>query len=122
MENLVGLCWRCHWNVHHDLLKIEGTPKTGLVFRDAEGRDLARQHELEMADWLDLHLGWSHNEWESHKRKLFDKEMAEKVAAEEAAEAAATTTSPADAAADATAAVADATAAAAVRQQGRQRR
>ncbi len=39
-ENLGTLCRRCHTLVHAGLIRIEGTPSTGLRFVDQQGRDL----------------------------------------------------------------------------------
>ena len=69
-EQLVGLCWRCHWNVHHGFMTIEGNAETGLTFRDAKGEDIGRHYSLEVAGWLDLHIGWGGEFWESHTWKL----------------------------------------------------
>jgi hypothetical protein len=58
-------------------MTIVGNAETGVIFRDAQGRDIGRHHALEVASWLDLHIGWSEHQWQSHKRKLFDRGITE---------------------------------------------
>ena len=65
-DNLVVLCASCHRNVHRGHLRIEGRAPDGLRFLDREGRDLERQHRLDVAHWLDIWLGWRGREWDSH--------------------------------------------------------
>ena len=64
--NLVVLCSRCHKNVHEGHLRIEGQAPHDLHFLDRQGRDLRYQHRLDTAHWLDIWLGWSGGELDSH--------------------------------------------------------
>ena len=57
-DYLITLCTRCHKNVHEGKLFIYGTVSGGLLFTDAQGRDLARAYHLERAGWLDFVMGW----------------------------------------------------------------
>ena len=57
-ENLVTLCSACHKNYHDGHLRIEGSRETGFTFRDAQGRDLAREYKVEVAGWINFWLGW----------------------------------------------------------------
>jgi hypothetical protein len=65
--NLLSLCSRCHRNVHRGFLKIEGDAEGGLIFRDANGRDLESAYATEVASWLNLFLGWSGGRDDCHK-------------------------------------------------------
>ena len=64
-ENLVILCASCHKNIHEGRLRIEGRAPHNLRFLDRDGRDLAAQHTIWLAHWLDFFIGWgdsSHTE------------------------------------------------------------
>lgn len=65
-DNLLGLCAACHRNLHDGLLQIQNDAEGRLVFSDAQGRRLDRQRDLELATWLDFHLGWNGQEYDSH--------------------------------------------------------
>jgi hypothetical protein len=65
--NLLSLCSRCHRNVHRGFLQIEGDAERGLIFRDANGRDLESAYATEVANWLNLFLGWSGGRDDCHK-------------------------------------------------------
>ena len=64
-ENLVILCASCHKNIHEGRLRIEGRAPHNLRFLDRDGRDMATQHTIWLAHWLDFFIGWgdsSHTE------------------------------------------------------------
>ena len=69
-DNLVTLCTACHKKVHEGQLQVSGTPQTGLVFSDAQGRRLDKVHRLETAAWLDYWIGWSGEEHDRHQGKV----------------------------------------------------
>jgi len=69
-ENLVLLCGSCHKNVHEGHLRIEGMAPDRLRFVDREGRDLAWQSRLELAQWLDFFVGWRGEAEDSHQHRL----------------------------------------------------
>ena len=75
-SNLICLCSGCHRNVHQGVLKITESPEGELLYTNSEGRRLDQQIDLELADWLDLHLGWSGVELDSHQAKLWQGEWA----------------------------------------------
>ncbi len=58
-ENLIALCSACHKNYHDGHLRIEGSRETWFTFRDAQGRDLAREYKVEVAGWINFWLGWN---------------------------------------------------------------
>jgi hypothetical protein len=63
--NLITLCSRCHKNAHEGRMTISG--QDGAVeFRDGHGNDLARQHDLSVACWLNFRIGWRGGEEDSH--------------------------------------------------------
>ena len=57
-KNLVSLCSACHKNLHDGHLHIVGDRDSGLTYQDAEGRDLAREHRIVVAGWINFWLGW----------------------------------------------------------------
>ena len=65
-DNLVCLCSGCHRNVHQGSLKISESDDGALLYTDAEGHRLDQQADIELASWLDLHLGWKGEELDSH--------------------------------------------------------
>ena len=67
--NLVVLCSRCHRNVHTGHLKVEGRAPEQLRFLDSRGRDLALQHRLDTAHWIDIWLGWTGGEYDTHYQR-----------------------------------------------------
>ena len=73
-ENLVCLCSGCHRNVHHGELKISESSDGKLVYTDGEGRPLDRQADIELASWLDHHLGWRGVELDSHQARFWNGE------------------------------------------------
>jgi len=64
-DNLVCLCSKCHRHVHEGHLRIQGQAPHNLTFRDASGRDLQRQSQLQLAEWLDFFVGWRGEETDS---------------------------------------------------------
>ncbi len=64
-DNLVCLCSKCHRNVHEGHLRIQGQAPHHLTFRDASGRDLQRQSQLQLAEGLDFFVGWQGEEHDS---------------------------------------------------------
>jgi hypothetical protein len=66
-DNLVCLCWKCHRHVHQGHLRIEGQAPHHLTFRDAQGRNLNQQSQLQLAEWLDFFVGWRGQEQDSHQ-------------------------------------------------------
>jgi hypothetical protein len=46
-------------------LRIQGQAPHNLTFRDASGRDLQRQSELQLAEWIDFFVGWRGEETDS---------------------------------------------------------
>ena len=73
-ENLVCLCSGCHRNVHQGELKIFESPEGKLLYSDSEGRPLDRQADIELAGWLDHHLGWRGVELDSHQTRSWNGE------------------------------------------------
>lgn len=69
-ENLVILCSACHKNVHEGRLRVIGQAPHNLRFLDATGRDLAVQHTLYLAHWLDFFIGWQGEEKDSHLDRM----------------------------------------------------
>lgn len=69
-DNLICLCSACHSNVHDGILKIVETETGDLLYTDAQGNRLDRQADLELAGWLDYHLGWRGQELDSHQARL----------------------------------------------------
>lgn len=58
---------------HQGTLKIsEGE----LIYTNSENQRLDSQVDLELADWLDLHLGWSGEEFDSRRAKQWQGEWA----------------------------------------------
>jgi hypothetical protein len=54
-----------HKNAHEGRMTISG--QAGAVeFRDGHGNDLARQHDLSVACWLNFRIGWRGGEKDSH--------------------------------------------------------
>ncbi len=70
-DNLLCLCSGCHRNLHQGALKISESPDGKLLYTDSAGRRLDRQADLELASWLDAHLGWSGKELDSHAARLW---------------------------------------------------
>jgi hypothetical protein len=68
-QNLTILCSACHRNVHEGRLRIEGTPGQ-LLFLDGQGRNLQRQWRLDVADWLDMWIGWTGGEFDCYRGRL----------------------------------------------------
>ncbi|MBT9584942.1 HNH endonuclease [bacterium] len=68
-QNLTILCSACHRNVHEGRLRIEGTPGQ-VVFLDGQGRNLQRQWRLDVADWLDMWIGWTGGEFDCYRGRL----------------------------------------------------
>jgi hypothetical protein len=75
-DNLVCLCSKCHRHVHEGHLRIEGQAPHQLTFRDASGRDLNRQSQLQMAEWLDFFVGWRGEESDSHQGRVLGANVA----------------------------------------------
>ena len=71
-DYLITLCTRCHKNVHEGKLFIYGTVSGGLLFTDAQGRDLARGYKLERAGWLDFVMGWYGGADNSHTARAMN--------------------------------------------------
>jgi hypothetical protein len=63
--NLITLCSRCHKNAHEGRMTISGQDGA-IEFRDGHGNDLARQHDLSVACWLNFRIGWRGCEEDSH--------------------------------------------------------
>ncbi len=74
--NLICLCSGCHRNIHQGILKITESLDGELIYTNSEGQRLDRQVDLELADWLDVHFGWSGEELDSHQAKLWQGEWA----------------------------------------------
>ena len=55
--------------MHRGHLRIEGRAPDRLRFLDREGRDLERQHRLDVAHWLDIWPGWRGNEWDTRSSR-----------------------------------------------------
>ncbi|MGE0491413.1 MAG: HNH endonuclease [Vulcanimicrobiota bacterium] len=55
-ENLVVVCSRCHKNIHQGILRVSGVAPQGLVWRDRRGRELEREPESGLLEWL---LEWA---------------------------------------------------------------
>jgi len=66
-DNLLCLCSKCHRNVHQGHLHIQGHAPHNLTFHDSHGRDLQRQSQLQLAEWLDFFVGWQGQETDSHQ-------------------------------------------------------
>ncbi len=75
-DNLLSLCSGCHRNVHRGALNITELPSGKLLYCDAEGRRLDSQADLQLAGWLDHHLGWRGEELDSHRAQLWSGEWA----------------------------------------------
>lgn len=67
--NLLTLCSRCHRNVHEGKLVITGEAPN-LCFRDARGRRLDRDYHMEVAGWLNFHIGWTGEAHNCHKARV----------------------------------------------------
>ena len=76
---LITLCRKCHKNVHEGHLFITGTVSEGLLFTDADGRNLARDYRIAKAEWLDFWLGWYGTEEDSHLHREMAVYRADKV-------------------------------------------
>jgi hypothetical protein len=63
--NLITLCSRCHKNAHEGRMTLSGQDGA-IEFRDAHGNDLARNHDLSVACWLNFRIGWRGREDDSH--------------------------------------------------------
>jgi hypothetical protein len=72
--NLVTLCSRCHKNLHSGHLSISGQAPDKLIFKDGQGNDLQRLHQLEVAGWLDYWIGWSGQPEDSHQHRWAQEE------------------------------------------------
>ena len=75
-DNLICLCSGCHRNVHQGSLKISEDEKGAVVYTNSEGARLDTQADLELANWLDRHLGWNGEELDSHQAKQWQGEWA----------------------------------------------